>query len=50
MNISQKSVAGKYDPTISNENKVVEFCKNKGSKGWLELYKWLRAGRVLDPE
>ncbi|MBI5308179.1 MAG: AIPR family protein [Planctomycetes bacterium] len=24
---------GKYDPTILNENKVVEFCKNKGSKG-----------------
>ena len=41
---------GKYDPTITSEKEVVEFCKNKGSKGWFELFKWLKERNFLTPK
>lgn len=39
-----------YDPTISSEKEVVEFCKNKGHKSWLELSKWLKERNFLTPK
>lgn len=41
---------GAYDPAVSSEREIVEFCKKKGSKGWFELSKWLKEQNFLTPK
>ena len=40
----------KYNPAISSEEEVIDFCKKIGGKAWFELAKWLRERNFLTPK